>query len=296
MRLTENIPEAAKKILSLCLEPSIPYPDKQFSYSVACEPIVYTNLLYKCLYVLELNDIGSNNAAPVLVELEKALGTTYHWLNEGYKLFCKQSGSPPVPVEIPFPYFLNSFELETNKNPEQSINIHPAYYLLAMLYLADYKEQALMSFADQDDFDNDVAPYKNSIDAGGSLLCAQISVETGGASLERALARRQQSELTGRLSELTTEKQKRVSGLTDTNQARTRLKAKALSMAKADWANDLTQQIRIGAMADHIISKLNIIVSDEENYTLLRKNIPKKDGMKKWLREIAPEYASRKGR
>jgi hypothetical protein len=80
----------------------------------------------------------------------------------------------------------------------------------------------------------------------------------------------------------------RLKGLKKVNQGRQRCKAIAQANAQKLWEADRDQKIRLGDMCDQVWSSL---------FSKYREDLPDKpDGLKPWLRQVAPSYAVKPGR
>ena len=297
----EQIKEKSYKIAQNCLFPRIKYPKGIHSYGLNCEPSLYTVAVNRCIKCLEIEDINLVNFNSKLASIETSLETTYRWIESGKRIF--ELGGAQASPDIPPAYFIDAYELE-QYNPEKPANFNFAYFLLAMEFLADYKETHLATYAPQDSFKNpSIASelYKQSIDSIGCLLNAQACLELGTASLERTNGNVRFINQGSKLNTLEKQEANRNKGLTDTNKARDILRAKAQEIALKEWNEDVKKIFRIGKMSDHVMLKLKDYVNsshsslDIERGRLL-KNIPRTtESMKKWLRPIAPEYASTRG-
>tara|TARA_R110000751_G_scaffold261004_1_gene360378 strand:+ start:807 stop:1724 length:918 start_codon:yes stop_codon:yes gene_type:complete len=305
MFLNIEAEQSSIDIVNICINPKIDYPYDKFSYSVGSEPIIYTTLIHKCTNILGLRNLDIEQHEETKKDIKRALQTTNLWLNEGY-LIMKGTGKESVKPanEMPFSYFLSAFEAKRNGDPENAINIHPAYFLLAILSLSDYRKHHLSSYSKESDFDGKKicpTPLKRSIDALGSLLNAQISAELGGISLEKANGNIKVSNVNNELHTLEKRQKNNQKGITEINDTRALLKTLAEKMAVTEWAEDTKNIIRIGKMAEHIITRLPDTIENNANFSpeqkiLLKKHLPKITSMKKWIRPKAPDYAQKRGR
>lgn len=83
---------------------------------------------------------------------------------------------------------------------------------------------------------------------------------------------------------------KRGKGLKEVNEKKAEVKARAAALATEKWQADTHEQIRIGAMADEVYRALL-----GEGYKL--KDMPdSKEGVKPWIKDVAPSYARSGGR
>ena len=80
----------------------------------------------------------------------------------------------------------------------------------------------------------------------------------------------------------------RLKGLKKVNQGKQRCKAIARAKAQILWEADHDQKIRLGDMCEQVWNSL---------FGKYREDLPDKpDGMKSWLRQVAPSYARKPGR
>lgn len=88
--------------------------------------------------------------------------------------------------------------------------------------------------------------------------------------------------------------QKQIKSLSDKNSTERAFKFFSKSIAQEAWID--SPSIRITTMAEHVLAKLNKKGNEPLNGGKFRDFIPKIGTIKTWIREIAPEQASARGR
>jgi len=185
--LFNEVANSSIKILELIRNPRLPTQKTKYSYGVGSEAAIYSVLLDKCITVLALDEINENNYKSILVTVNDALYKVYQYVLEGEDIYKSKGGD--MTERIPFPYLLHSYETEKEDDPDKN-KFYLAYYVLCISYLAEYKDFHALSYADLPSFEDPELSsklYKNSIDALGGLLIAQICSEYGASCLERAV-------------------------------------------------------------------------------------------------------------
>ncbi|TCQ87838.1 hypothetical protein [Pseudomonas sp. JUb52] len=80
-----------------------------------------------------------------------------------------------------------------------------------------------------------------------------------------------------------------IRGLNAKAEASGALIARAQGIASELWEKDTTRSIRVGDMADHVYARLLDEAQDAAQ-------APELDRVRKWIKEVAPDYAKRPGR
>lgn len=88
--------------------------------------------------------------------------------------------------------------------------------------------------------------------------------------------------------------QKQIQSLSNKNSIERSFKLFSKSIAREAWID--SPSIRITTMAEHVLAKLSQKGSEPFERGTFRDYIPKIGTIKKWIREIAPEQASARGR
>jgi len=82
------------------------------------------------------------------------------------------------------------------------------------------------------------------------------------------------------------------SGLNAINQTKARAQAKARCVAEEFWSADLSQEIRVGDMADKVYQALI-----KDGFTKGQGGLPDSlERLKDWIRPVSPEYSRKGGR
>ncbi len=91
---------------------------------------------------------------------------------------------------------------------------------------------------------------------------------------------------------LAEEKKERTSGLVEWNQIHRTLKDHARKLATELWNKDTEQKIRTGEMSNLVFD--SVFTFAEQNGCADR--VPPPPQVKKWIKDLRPEYAKKRGR
>ena len=90
--------------------------------------------------------------------------------------------------------------------------------------------------------------------------------------------------------------QKSFSGLEIKNWTASLWKQVAQQIASSNWANDKSEIIRTGEMAERVLSELESIRPDQERMIPALREFPTQKTVQGWISAIAPDYAKKGGR
>jgi len=183
----DKIESETEQIIQSCQQLKQDFPEEKFSYAVGGEVVVATFLKVKARTILGLENIDSVNREEKTKEIRAALIVAYEWVILGSIIIQERYGSDFL-ENYPAAYFINVTEQEYAKKSIYE-PFHLAYYLLCLVGISNYEYLHLQSYADKQEFENPEKSgflYRQSIDAQGHLMCAQVAAELGSASIEQA--------------------------------------------------------------------------------------------------------------